>query len=237
MSGDHVDEKQPKQIPVDRIGDHQAAQEHANQSFLADAYDWVVDNPVKATAIGIAAAAGVGYLTRSAWMPLAARLAPEATDAAIAATGKKAAFDAGRAGLTSLAEVGAPELAAWRGALGGYSDVGLDQAGSLIYRGAKAGAFAADNVLVVNGATEANTLFKAVSREGLLQRSVWPKGAAGSAAEFGEIELPGRTRFLFEEGKAVEVQAGGKLINLKNGEFHALNKDAAEKLYSGLQKF
>jgi hypothetical protein len=233
MSGDQVDSKQLVERVADH--DHSTAQNDAHQSFLADAYDWVTENPMKATAIGVAAVAGVGYLTRSAWMPLAARLAPEAADAAL--VGKKGAFDASRAGLTGLGEVAVPELQAWKGALGGYTDVGLDQAGSLIYKGAKAGSFAADNVLVVNGAGEAKTLFNAVSREGLLQRNVWPKGAAGSVAEFGEIELPGKTRFVFEEGKAVEVEAGGRLIDFKNGEFQALSKDAAEKMYSGLQKF
>lgn len=236
MSGDRVDNKRNEPI-ADLNQDHKVAEETASQSFLEDAYDWVKENPGTAAAIGVAAVAGGAYLTRRAWMPLLSRLAPEAAEATKLAGGRTAAFDATKAGLTRLSEVAAPELQAWRTAMGGYSDIGLDQAGALIYRGAKAGTFAADNVLVVNGTTEAKTLFNALSREGFLQRNVWQRGAAGSAAEFGEISLPGSTRFIFEEGKAIELSAGGRLIDLKNGQFHALTKDAAEKLYIGLPKF
>jgi hypothetical protein len=233
--GDEIVDKQPTELVADGDRDVRTAQEEASQGLLADAYDWAKENPGTATAIGVAAA-GIGYLTRGKWMPALSRImAGPGDDAARAALSRPAAFDASKAGLTTFSEVSAPGLQTWKSALG-YADVGLDDAGALIYRGAKAGQFA-DNVLVVKGTQEASTLFRALSREGLLQRGVWERGAANTAVEFGEVKLPGATRFIFEEGKTINLGAGSRLIDLKNGQFRALTADAAEQVYRGLTMF
>lgn len=251
MSGDQDDHKRQTEVNLENFIEHNKVQTDAHQSLLADAYDFVTEHKAAVTAVGVTAVAlGVGYLTRGRWMPMLASLGAEGVEAgaivaggtkgldagAIIAGGKKG-FDATKAGLIGFNEMVHPEMQGWRTALGGYADVGLDGTGSMIYRGAKAGTFTAENALLVNGDKEASTLFNALSRNGLLQRHVWAKGAAGSAAEFGEITLPGRTKFLLGEAGAVELPEGAKLIDLRNGQFHALTKENAEKLFAGLQKF
>jgi len=233
-AGDKVDEKRHQQNVESYITEQKTAAEDAHHNLLSDAFDWMGENPGTSTAIGLVALAGVGYLTRGKWMPALSRLAPEAADAGIAAAGKKGGFNAAKAGLTSLSELASPELQGWKMAMGGYADVGVDTAGTMFYRGVRAGAFDATNTLVVEGAAEAKTLYNAISREGFLQRNVWARGAAGTASEFGEVTLPGKTRFLFGEAVPVELPSGGKLINLNNGEFHALSAENAAKLYAGL---
>lgn len=235
MSGDKGNRHESESIGANQKDDSQPS------SLFADAYsvgsnaigsaaEWIDENPETATVIGIAAAAGIGYLTRGRWLPAVIRLGEEG---AVVNAGRVGGYDATKAGLTAFADVARPGLQPWKAALG-YADVGLDEAGTLIYRGSKAGAFTADHVLLVNGAKEADTLFRALSREGLLQRQVWERGAGSGATQFGEVNLAGPTKFLFAEGKAMELGANGRLVHLGNGEFTAMTADAAENLYKGL---
>lgn len=240
MSGDQADHKQQSDTIVSNYILENQVHADAQQSLLADAYDYVSEHKVAATAIGVAAVAvGAAYLTRGRWMPMLASLGAETAEVGAIAAGGKRSFDAAKAGLIGFRDMAHPEMQGWRTALGGYADVGLDGTASMIYRGAKAGTFTAENVLLVNGDKEARVLFDAVSRNGLLQREVWAKGAAGTATEFGEITLPGRTRFMLGSGEAaaVELPEGAKLIDMRNGQFQALTKEAAEKLFAGLEKF
>lgn len=220
---------------VRRTGDKDAQAPSDNATTDDGVLGWIEDHPGTSTVIGLAALAGIGYLTRGKWMPALSRLGPFADDATRVAAARTGTFDAAKAGLTAFSEVSHPELQAWKTALG-YSDVGLDATGSLIYRGAKAGTFA-ENVLVVNGSSEANTLFRALSREGLLERKVWERGAGSAATQLGEVKLAGPTKFIFSEGKTIQLPANGRLIDLGNNEFNALSSEAAEKLYSGLTMF
>jgi hypothetical protein len=235
MSGDQTEKaKSP-------LESHAKVDNQANQGFFADAYelganavDWAEENPGTAAALGLVAAAGIGYLTRGKWMPLVSRLAPVSDDAARVVAARPAAFDAAKAGLTLFDEaaVANPALNGWKTALS-YGDVGIDKAGALIYRGTRAGQFGADNVLLVQGADEANTLFRAISREGLLERKIWERGAGSAAADLAEVQLPGATKFVFGE-RAVTLPANGRLVNLGNGEFNTLTAEAAEKMYRSL---
>lgn len=236
MSGDEVDKLQPT------AQSSNLEQFEANRSLFADAYtvglasnpvQWIEENPgtAAAAALGVAAVLGVGYLTRGKWMPALSKLGAYTDDAARTTT-RATGYDATKAGLTAFSDVANPALQPWRRALG-YADVGLDDAGSLIYKGSRAGAFGADNVLVVNGAQEANTLFRAISREGLLQREVWERGASSGAARFGEVALPGPTKFITPEGVA-NLSANSRLIHLGGGRFNAMTSEAAEKTFEGL---
>jgi len=162
------------------------------------------------------------------------RVAPFSDDVARSAVSPRVGFDASKAGLMTFAEVTNPAMRPWRSAFN-YADVGMDTAGTLIYRGAKAGTFSADSVLVVSGAQEANTLFRALSREGLLKQNIWERGAASAAKQLGEVKLPGATRFVFGE-TSISLPANGRLIDLGNGEYKAMTTEAAEQIYKGLFK-
>lgn len=247
MSGDEVNKLQLSPVEQEKETTASSAVE-TQQSLFADAYnlnqskssettlgsvtEWVGENPGKASALGLVALAGLAYVTRGKWMPIMKAVAPFSDDAARAVSTRGAGYDAAKNGLTRFAEVANPGLQPWKSSLG-YVDVGLDQAGTLIYRGSRAGVFAAESRLVVSGADEASTLYRAISREGLIERKVWQTGASNAASHLGEVQLPGTTRFIFD-GKAIDLPAKSKLINLGNGKFDALTAEAAEKLYKGL---
>ncbi len=238
MSGEEVDRLQHRQPLEPDVND-------ASKSLFAEAYDvgakvvsstaqWIDENPGTATAIGLVVAAGIGYITRGRWMPMLSRLAPFSDDAACLVVVPEVGFNASKAGLTTFANVINPAIRPWKSALN-YADVGLDTASTLIYRGAKAGTFNAENVLLVNGAQEANTLFRALSREGLLKQNIWERGAACAAAQLSEVPLPGATKFVFG-GNSINLPANGRLIDLGGGQYQALTSEAAEQIYKGLFK-